>query len=67
MSKSLEEIEQDIAQLSPAQLAEFRAWFEEFDADAWDLQIESDVNSGKLDQLAEDALAEHKSGRTKLL
>jgi len=67
MSKSLEEIEQDVARLSPEQLAEYRAWFEEFDADAWDRQIESDINSGKLDRLAEGALAEHESGRTNML
>lgn len=62
MSKSLKEIEQDVARLSPEQLAKFRDWFQAFDEDAWDRQIESDINSGKLDRLAEGALAEHKSG-----
>jgi hypothetical protein len=32
--------------------------------DAWDRQIESDVESGKLDHLASEALAEFHAGRT---
>ena len=62
MSKSVEDIEQEVARLTPEQLAQFRAWFEEFDADAWDRQIEQDASTGKLDDLAEDALAEHITG-----
>jgi len=67
MSKSVEDIEQEIARLTPEQLAQFRAWFEEFDADAWDRQIEQDASDGKLDSLAEVALAEHKAGRSRPL
>lgn len=59
MSKSVEDIEQEIADLSPEQLAQFRAWFEEFNADAWDRQIELDSSAGKLDRLAADALTEY--------
>lgn len=67
MPKTLDEIERDIRQLSPEQLSEFRAWFEEFDAAAWDGQIEQDASNGKLDTLACAALAEHKIGRSKSL
>ncbi len=67
MSKSVEDIEQDVARLTPEQLAQFRAWFEEFDASSWGRQIEQDANAGKLDSLAEDALAEHKAGRSRPL
>lgn len=67
MSKSVEDIEHEIARLTPDQLAQFRAWFEEFDADAWDRQIEEDLVAGKLDRLAEDALAEHKAGGSRPL
>ena len=35
-----------------------------FDADAWDAQIEFDA-AGKLDALAEEALAEYKAGKAK--
>jgi len=35
---AFEEIEAAIQQLSPDQMAVFRAWFAEFDAAAWDRQ-----------------------------
>lgn len=50
--------------LSPEELAEFRAWFAEFDSRAWDRQFEADVSSGKLDLLAQRALEAHAGGRT---
>ena len=34
-----------------ADLAELRAWFEEFAAEEWDPQIEEDARNGKLDAL----------------
>ena len=43
---------------------EFRDWFLEFEADAWDRQIERDANAGKLDSLARKALEDHAAGRT---
>ncbi len=61
------EIEQAVAQLSESQLAEFRRWFAEFDSDAWDKQIEADAAAGKLDALAEEALAEYRSGQAREL
>ena len=42
------------------ELDEFRRWFDEFDASAWDRQIEQDAAAGKLDQLAADALADYR-------
>ncbi len=35
--------------------------------DAWDRQIDADIKAGKLDGLAEEALAEHRSGKTRPL
>ncbi len=67
MARTLKEIEQAIAQLPKDQLAEFRAWYEKFDSDAWDRQIEEDIAAGKLDALADAAIADHKAGRTKKL
>lgn len=60
----LETLESAVAQLSPNELAQFRQWFALFDADAWDEQIEADAAAGKLDALAQEALAEYHSGRT---
>ena len=58
-------IEKAVEALPPAELAEFRRWFAEFDAAAWDRQIEHDAASGKLDQLASEALADFQSGRAR--
>lgn len=67
MARTVKEIEQAIAQLPKDQLAEFRSWYEKFDAEVWDRQIEEDITAGKLDALADAALADHKAGRTKKL
>jgi hypothetical protein len=58
-------LEREIESLSPEELAEFRAWFAEFDWGRWDAQLESDVAEGRLDELADEALREHEAGRTK--
>ena len=66
MSK-IDELERQIEALSPKELAAFRRWFSEFDAAAWDRQIDADAASGKLDSLIEEALAEHGAGKTEPL
>lgn len=63
MMTTLETIEKAVAQLSPAELAQFRQWYAEFDGEIWDDQIESDAAMGKLDALAEEALAEYHAGK----
>ena len=67
MTKPVEQIEDDIRQLPPEQLRQFRAWFDEFDAHAWDEQIEGDIRAGKLDSMADAALKDHAAGRSKTL
>ncbi len=54
------EIEKAITQLPPQDYNRLREWFEEFDAQKWDEQIERDALSGKLDKLADEALREYK-------
>jgi hypothetical protein len=61
---TLHEIENVISALPPDQLAKFRDWFMQFDADAWDRQIEEDARAGRLDALAEEALQDLREGRT---
>jgi hypothetical protein len=61
----VEEIEGQVRNLAPAELRTFRDWFAQFDAEVWDLQIEGDAQSGKLDKLAERALLDHQTGRSK--
>ncbi len=62
--KKVEEIEGQIKALSHEELAAFRAWFAEFDAEVWDSQFEADVKAGKLDKLAERARRDHAEGRS---
>ena len=58
-------LENEVQQLNPDELAAFRAWFRQYDSDEWDREIEEDILAGRLDRLAEEAIAEHKAGRTK--
>jgi hypothetical protein len=60
----IEKIEQDVKALSPEELAQFRAWFLEYDWAAWDRQIERDAQAGRLDDLAAKALRDHAAGKT---
>lgn len=60
---TVQEIEDAIRRLPPAQLTSLRAWFADFDAALWDQQIDDDVRSGKLDALAEQALKDFEQGR----
>ena len=59
-----EDIEKAVEQLAPGELARFRAWFEAFDASQFDAAIERDTHAGKLDALADEALAAHRARRT---
>jgi hypothetical protein len=67
MARTIEDIETEIAQLPQEQLKQFRAWYNKFDSDMWDKQIEKDISSGKLDSIADAALADYKAGRSKRL
>jgi hypothetical protein len=61
----VQKLEQEIQKLDRKELASFRDWFKKFDSDEWDCQIEKDINVGKLDKLAEQALTAHKAGKTR--
>jgi len=55
----LEQLEQQIAALDASGLKALRVWFERYDVEVWDRQIEADAKSGKLSRLAERALRDH--------
>ncbi len=63
----IRDIEKNISQLPPKKLAEFRRWYEKFDAAQWDKQFEQDAGSGRLDATANKALKDFKRGRYKAL
>jgi hypothetical protein len=62
-----EKIRNEVRALSAKELSTFREWFVAFDAAAWDRQIEADIVAGKLDTLANEALADHAAGRSREL
>lgn len=63
----MDDIKQAVSQLSPDELKALRDWLDELQSNQWDEQIERDVKAGKLDWLAEQAIAEHKQGLSKKL
>jgi hypothetical protein len=60
-------IEEAVKALPPQDLAAFRHWFADFDAAAWDRQIEQDLAGGKLDGLLAEARADYESGQAREL
>jgi hypothetical protein len=61
----LERLEKSVASLSAEDLARFREWFVEFDAQLWERQIERAASAGRLDDLIAEAMEEYRSGRTR--
>jgi hypothetical protein len=59
--------QREVEKLTREELAAFRAWFAEYDWQAWDRELEQDVSDGKLDKFAEEALAAFRRGETKQL
>ncbi len=59
---TITEIQSAVIHLSQAELVDFREWFDEFEAEQWDEQIEEDVHAGKLDEIADRAVREFQEG-----
>jgi hypothetical protein len=55
---TVEQIEAAILKLSPQELSQLADWVLDLDEQRWDEQIEQDAAAGKLDFLAQEALAE---------
>ena len=60
---TVQDLEKAIAKLPPDELAELRAWFDDFDAARFDEKIERDAKAGKLDRLADAAIEDFREGR----
>ena len=59
---SVTEIESAIAQLQAKELAELMAWLQKYHEQAWDNQIEADLEAGRLDTLLAEVDKEHEAG-----
>jgi len=60
-------IEEEIKNLPVQELSKFREWFKQYDAKKWDEQIENNFTSGKLDDLADQALKDFQENNFKTL
>lgn len=63
----IEQLERTVSNLSPQDLAQFRAWFFEFEERVWDQQIEADLKAGKLNTLIAEVRAEFEQGKARPL
>jgi len=50
----MEQIKQQIMKLSPEDVWQLAAWFDEYKFDKWDRQIECDVAAGRFDKLVKE-------------
>ena len=64
---TVEDLEKAVAKLTARELDRFRAWFDEFDSARFDTKIERDVQTGKLDRLADAAVDDFRKGRAREL
>ena len=62
---SFESIQRSIERLTPEEIARLNAWIDDLQEKLFDEAIERGAASGKLDALAEKAIADHKAGRTR--
>jgi hypothetical protein len=64
---TVDQITGAVRRLPKGELARFRKWFAEYDAAVWDRQFAQDGAAGRLDELAREALHDHRAGRTREL
>jgi hypothetical protein len=60
---TLEQIEAAILKLSPGEFEQLLEWFFDLDYQRWDEQLEKDVADGKLEELAQEAIADFETGQ----
>ena len=63
----IESIEKEIELLNRDELTALQRWFIEHDSAAWDREIQTDIESGKLERLADAALDAYASGESREL
>ena len=59
---TVEEIEKAVENLPPEKLAQFRTWFEQFEAALFDAKIARDAENGTLDRLVAESEADFRAG-----
>lgn len=59
---TLEQIEAAILKLPPDEFQKILEWFSNLDYQRWDKQLEKDIADGKLESLAQEAIADFEAG-----
>jgi hypothetical protein len=59
---TLKQIEAAILTLPSEEFEQLREWFFDLDYQRWDRKLEEDIEDGKLETLAEEAISEFKAG-----
>ncbi len=59
---NLEQIEAAILSLPFNEFEKLKRWFFDLDYERWDEQLEQDIADGKLEALAQEAIAEFETG-----
>ena len=62
---NLTQVEKSISGFTDEELTIFREWFFKFDSQKWDEKLAGDIESGKLDDMANDALDQFLTGKAK--
>ena len=62
---TVEEIKRAIEQLKKEDFQNLSDWVIQRHDNEWDRQIEADILAGRLDKFAEEALQEHREGKTR--
>ncbi len=65
--ENLEKLKSEIESLPQNDFIQLRKWFSEKDWKEWEIQIEEDSMSGKLDFLFKEALDEKSKGRLRTI
>jgi hypothetical protein len=65
--KTVQEIERAIDALTPQQIEELYAWFDQRHPQLFDTQLKADLDAGRIDDRINRALADHKAGNTQPL
>lgn len=64
---TISEIEAAISRLPANELAELMEWLQQHHAEAWDRQIEADLESGRLESLLSKVEGEYQAGLSRPL
>jgi hypothetical protein len=64
---TVDDLQREVAKLSPAEVARFVAWLADYQAQLWDQQIADDLDAGRLDRLVQEVEREVAAGRSKPL